>query len=267
MPNEPLDSALGVLLIGHGTRDATGTAQFLELGQRLRRRLAPLPVEFCLLEFQRPSIEDAWRQLASQTVLRVRVTPLLLFAAGHAKQDIPDVIARCQNSIKPIEFSQSKPISRHAAIVDLALDRLGESLQRLISESNVGNPEAGGGAGDRRRIAVVMVGRGNRDPCAQADMRVLAELIAHRAGVGAVHTAFYAMAEPKLPDVLDHVATSGDYDAVVVQPHLLFEGRLYQAIARQAVAAQRQYPHVQFVLAGYLGPDERVIDAIVDRIQ
>ena len=64
-----MDLADGVLLIGHGTRDAEGTREFFELASVLSKRLAPTPVEGCLLEFQRPTIDEAWQTLVDSGVI------------------------------------------------------------------------------------------------------------------------------------------------------------------------------------------------------
>jgi sirohydrochlorin cobaltochelatase len=111
-----------------------------------------------------------------------------------------------------------------------------------------------------------MVGRGNRDPCAQADMRLLSEVVNHRLEVSSTVTAFYAMAEPRLPAVLDQVAETGHVDQIVVHPHLLFEGRLHQAITAQTEEAKTRHPNVQFKMSAYLGPDRLVAKAIAGRI-
>lgn len=244
--------ASAVILVGHGTKDLVGTAQFFELGERLAERLKPQMVEASLLEFQRPTIPEAWSRLVERGAEHIHVAPLLLFAAGHAKQDIPEIVAECQATTPGIAYDQSRPISRHRSIVDLVTARIHSTL---LADSS-----------DGERIALVMVGRGNRDPCAQADMRLLSEVVSRRIDVADVFTAFYAMAEPALPAVLLAVATSGNYDRVIVHPHLLFTGRLFEAISRQVEEASEQCPRVRFQLSGYLGPDRLVADAIADRI-
>jgi sirohydrochlorin cobaltochelatase len=110
-----------------------------------------------------------------------------------------------------------------------------------------------------------MVGRGSHDPCAQADMRVLAEIVGHRALAAYVTTAFYAMAEPRVPSVLDELAGSGRFDTIVVQPHLLFAGRLFQAILNLVREASIRHPRIQWLHSDYLGPDQLVAQAIQDR--
>lgn len=240
------------MLVGHGTRDDRGTRQFFQLGQQLAQRVAPVPVQPCLLEFQQPTIPQAWSTLVQAGVRHIHVAPLLLFAAGHAKTDIPDLVKNCQNATPGISFDQSRPLARHPAIVELACKRFAES----IPPTSV--PPA--------RTALVMVGRGSHDPCAQADMRVLTEVVRHRIPVAAAFTSFYAMAQPRLPDVIDAVAASGRYDAIVVQPHLLFDGRLFQAIAGQTQQARLRHPSVLFCLSSYLGPELQVARAIANRV-
>ena len=239
----------GVLLVGHGTRDRLGTEQFFHLGTLLEQKLAPIPVAACLLEFQEPTIPQAWERLVAAGVSHIHVAPLLLFAAGHAKNDIPELVKECQKKSPRVSFDQSRPLSRHASIIELLLQRIREGASSL----------------NRNTTALVMVGRGSHDPCAQADMRVLSELIARRETFASVTTAFYAMAKPRLPDILDRVASDRSIQNIIVQPHLLFEGRLFQAIKQVVADAAQRHPSIQFNVANYLGPTEEVAQAISDR--
>lgn len=242
----------GVLLIGHGTRERAGMEQFFELGAKLQDRLGETPVEVAVLEFGPPTIPQAWQKLIDRGCDNIDVAPLLLFAAGHAKQDIPNVIEECQASGARVTCRSSRALSRQRSIVELAVRRI-EEVQRELAVA----PE---------HTAVVMVGRGSHDPCAQADMRVLTEVVGRRLDVALVDTAFYAMAEPRLPEVLDRVASRDGLQAIVVYPHLLFEGRLYQAIINQVNEAAQRHPALQFATSTYLGPDVGVADAIAQRV-
>ena len=245
------DRPRGMLLVGHGTRDPGGTAQFFQLAELLQKRVAPMPVAPALLEFQSPTIPEAWASLVSQGIHHIHVAPLLLFAAGHAKQDIPEIIAQCQADHAGITADQSRPISRHAALVGLACDRVQQGMEGVSA-----HPE---------RTALVMVGRGSHDPCAQADMKLLSQVVNQRIDVAQTLTSFYAMAEPRLPAILEQAAASGRFDTILVQPHLLFEGRLYQAIRNQVSEAAQRHPGVQFETTAYLGPKDSIAEAIADR--
>ncbi len=264
----------GVLLVGHGTRDATGTAEFFHLSDRLAEQLASdTVVRPCLLEFQQPTISEAWQSLMRCGVRRVTVAPLLLFSAGHAKGDIPGEVAAAQAvtaASETVPVSYARPISRQAAMIGIVRDRLRETLQNSADTMGAGG-----------RTAIVMVGRGSRDVCASADMQLLSEVavrgydaqtqrsLAREFGISSrgLFTTFYAMAEPCLTDTLDAVATSGQFDRIVVQPHLLFAGRLYDAISAQTHRVAVANAAVRFEVSAYLGPSAGVASAIAARIR
>ena len=74
------------------------------------------------------------------------------------------------------------------------------------------------------------------------------------------------MAQPRLSATLEKVAACGQYRDVIVYPHLLFAGRLYQAIERQVKEAHQRPDGVGFRLTHYLGPDPLVAEAIAARV-
>lgn len=246
-----------MLLVGHGTRDEIGTGQFYQLAEVLSELVTPEPVQPCLLELQPPTIREGWRRLVDAGVDHVMVLPLLLFTAGHSREDIPAAVAAAAADTPAVSYALSRPLSRHPQIIRLALERLTETFARDESL-------------DAARTAVVMVGRGSSDPCARSDMFFFSEVIsAHlsrsQLSVACVETAFYAMCEPRVPDVLDRVARRGDVRNIVVQPHLLFEGRLNQGVLRLVREAASRHPRITFRTSGYLGPDPRIAAALWDR--
>ncbi|WP_345684008.1 sirohydrochlorin chelatase [Novipirellula caenicola] len=249
-PIEPNAKPIGVLLVGHGTRDEVGTQQFFELAGKLQTQLPAMLVQPSLLEFQQPTIPVAWNRLVSQGVTEIRVAPLLLFAAGHAKQDIPDLVRKCQAATPHVSFTHTRPISRQAALVDLVCSHLRASRRQFTHPDD--------------EITLMMVGRGSHDPCAQADMRVLSEVVSHRLGIKNPSTSFYAMAQPPFAETLDHLARRSRQ--ILIHPHLLFDGRLFQAIQAIVTQAQAKYPDVEIRLSSYLGPHESVAQSIAARI-
>lgn len=255
--SSPSDAAIfpsdsGVLLIGHGTRDEDGHREFLRLGAGLAAALAPLPVELSLLELQPPRIPDAWDRLAATGVRQILAAPLLLFSAGHAKSDIPDELAACQLRHPEIAWTLSRPLSRAPELIELVARRWREA----ITDAGA-NPE---------QTAVIVVGRGSHDPCAQADLRVLAQCVRGRCPVRRVATAFYAMAEPKLDQAIASVVADPGVRHVIIQPHLLFQGAIHRTLLEQVAEASARYPTHHFTTAGYLGPDPLVVAALIRRI-
>lgn len=246
-----------MLLVGHGTRDEIGTRQFFELAEVLSQHVAPQPVQPCLLELQPPTVGEGWRRLVDAGVDHVKVAPLLLFTAGHSREDIPAAVAASAAETPGVTYAVSRSLSRHPQIVQLAVERLTEAFIR-------------GGPLDASSTAVVLVGRGSYDPCARSDMFILSEILSARLAKAQfsavrVETAFYAMCGPPITEVLDRVASDAEVRTIIVQPHLLFEGQLNQAISQLVGEAGGRHPRVRFQTSSYLGPDPRIAAAIADR--
>ena len=80
------------MLCGHGSRDDQAVTEFAVLSQHLKKRMPQYPVEYGYLEFATPIIRDGLDKLKARGVTRVLAVPGMLFAAGHAKNDIPSVL-------------------------------------------------------------------------------------------------------------------------------------------------------------------------------
>ena len=86
------DRKHGVLICGHGSRNRLAVEEFEGLARGLKARIPDLPVEYGFLEFAQPILREALDRLRAQGVEKVLAIPAMLFAAGHAKNDIPSVL-------------------------------------------------------------------------------------------------------------------------------------------------------------------------------
>ncbi len=259
----------GVLLVGHGTRELAGQQEFLALAAQVSERLHPTPVEPCFLEFAEPTIFAGLERLAERGSREVVVAPVLLFAAGHANHDIP---AAVRNACRVVEnrlgvvvaWRQASHLGCHPNILRLSLAREREALG-----------VAGRSPGHWARL---LVGRGSREPSATEEMRDFAlrrDQVPHLVGEtesfpsdrrhAGAEVCFVAMAEPRLADSLERLARSGAR-RVLVEPHLLFAGRLISEIEERVATAAKQCPDIEFLVAERLGPDRLVVEALRDRI-
>jgi sirohydrochlorin cobaltochelatase len=116
------NEATGILIVGHGTRDETGTRQFLELAEVLKERLSPAAVEAAFLEMREPGIYVAVERLVARGIERLVTAPLLLFAAGHIKRDVPGEVEKALVALgRPdLERSQAGHLGCHEGIVELS---------------------------------------------------------------------------------------------------------------------------------------------------
>jgi sirohydrochlorin cobaltochelatase len=250
-PSTAAETTSGLLLVGHGTREAAGMEEFLAAARRVARLAGALPVEPCFLEFAAPTIAAGFGRLVERGVDRVTVVPLLLFAAGHAKRDIPEAVARAAADYPWVTVEHVPHLGCHEAIVRLSNARYHEALR-------------GRAAAPADASALVMVGRGNHDASATAEMHAFVARCRAALDARVVRTAFVAMAEPPLAEVLDEVSSLG-VQRVVVVPHLLFGGVLVERIAAAVAQHAAQQPSIEWLVASHLGDSDLLARAVLAR--
>jgi sirohydrochlorin ferrochelatase len=259
-------SSTGVLLIGHGTRSPVGRRQCIALAELLRQHLSEhgasrWPLELAFLELAEPGIPEALGRLLARQVDRLIVFPLLLFAAGHARDDIPQAVrqALVKHGATDLPWVQAAPLGCHPAMLELSARQC---------------QDAPGGAWGQPGDCLLLVGRGTSDRAAQADFL---DFVAQRraaAQPAPVEAAFLAQAHPTLDTQLQHLAASG-FSRIVVQPHLLFAGELMESVSRQVAAAFDQREQPRWVVLPPLAegvlrdPRQRAlwIEAVLARLQ
>jgi len=174
-PSQQLDlqavegGPIGVMICGHGSRNRQAVSEFAQLAEGLRRHLPNVPVEYGYLEFARPILRDGLESLRAQGVKRVLAVPGMLFAAGHAKNDIPSVLNSysAETGLR-IDYGRElgvdlKMIQAAGARIREALDQANAQLEVPLAETLLvvsgprllrprcqfqrleGHPDAGGG--------------------------------------------------------------------------------------------------------------------------
>jgi sirohydrochlorin cobaltochelatase len=235
-----------LLVVGHGTTDDDGVAQFGELVELVRKNAAG-DVEGGFLELSRPPIQDAVAKLVEAGHCDVDVVPLVLVAAGHSKGDIPAALERERRRHQGLTFRYGRPLGPHPLLLADLTDRLATAVDEARW------PET----------AVVLVGRGATDPDANSEVAKTARLLLEGRGIGTVETAFVSLARPSVPEGLARAEALG-YKRVVVLPYFLFEGVLPDRIREQAdVWAQGR--DVEVRTAGLIGPSERLAQLVAER--
>jgi sirohydrochlorin cobaltochelatase len=240
----------GVVVVGHGTADATGLEEVRRLTQLVAGRLPGAAVELGYLELAAPSIAVAVDRLAARGCRGIVAAPLLLFRAGHARRDVPAALAAAA-AVHGLAVRQAEPLGAHPAIVALARRRWEEAVAGC-------GPSSGG-------TRLVFLGRGSSDP------RAVCQLcrVALAAGAGRaepVHLGFAAAASPTLDEAVGQAAAAADVRRVVVQPHLLFAGHVAGQVEAAVGRGRAARPGIAWLQVARLGPDPLVAEAVVARL-
>ena len=242
-----------VLLIGHGSPDPQGNAEYLESARLLAEQLQ-VTVEPCFLELAEPSIAQGIQQCVEAGAQHVAVLPLFLGAAGHQKNDVPVMVQEAREHEPDITFRYGTPIGAQYPVVVALADRVTEAL----ATSGTDIPSS--------QTAVILVGRGSSDPDSNSEVFKLSRLLWEGRDYGWVEVAFQTVTRPQVASVIDRCVRLGARRVVVV-PYLLFTGFVRNDIEQQVMAVREHYAGVEVLLARHLANHAGVIDAIAQRYQ
>jgi sirohydrochlorin cobaltochelatase len=240
--------APALLIVGHGSRDSRGAAEFHDLVDLVRRRNPSLTVEGGFIELSRPPISECVDRLADRGARNVAAVPLMLLAAGHAKDDIPATLVREKMGHPEMSFSYGRALGIRPELLEL----MDERISTLLLEEKKGE------------TAILIVGRGSSDPDANSDLSKIARLFYEGRPYPIVESAYVSITQPDVAEGLDRCLKLGAKH-VVVFSYFLFTGVLEERIREQSSAFAEANPGVEVRYAGYFGPDPRLANLVVER--
>lgn len=239
-----------LMLVGHGTDDDGGVAEFVAFTERVRGLLAAdgVDVDGGFIELARPTVHDAWTALSGRGHATMAAVPLVLVAAGHAKGDIPAALQREVVRAPGTAFVLGRPLGPHPVLLDLLDERIDAVLPRS----------------ERQGTAVLLVGRGSTDPDANAEVCKVARLLQEGRDLAFVEPAFVSLARPDVAAGLQRCRALGAR-RVVVAPYFLFDGVLPRRVVEQAAAFGAANAGVEVRTAGYLGDCDALARLVAER--
>ena len=244
---------LGVMLCGHGSRDDGAVKEFAVLAGHLKKRLPHYPVEFGYLEFATPIIRTGLDALKAEGVTRVLAVPGMLFAAGHAKNDIPSVL-NTYAAANNLKIDYGKELGIDPKMMRAAGDRIQEALDKAGNDVPI------------HETMLMVVGRGASDPDANSNVSKVTRILWEGFGFGWAETCYSGVTFPLVDPGLEHAAKLG-YKRIIVFPYFLFTGILVDRIYDATDAVAARHPDITFIKAGYLNDHPQVIETFVERIE
>ena len=243
----------GIMICGHGSRDEGAVAEFEKLALGIRKRSNGIPVEYGFLEFATPVIKDGLAALVNQGVTDVLAVPGMLFAAGHAKNDIPSVLNTWSAENDAIDIRYGRELAIDPKMLKAAADRIQEALDSAIDNVPV------------EETMLVVIGRGASDPDANSNVAKVMRMLWEGFGFGWGETAYSGVTFPLIEPGLEHAAKLG-YRRIVVFPYFLFTGVLMRRIYDYTDVVADRHPHIEFIKAPYLNDHPMVIETFMERI-
>ena len=249
-----MDEKLGVMVCGHGSRDERAVVEFQSVARGLRERIPHMETEWGFLEFATPIIRDGLDALLQKGVKRVLAVPGMLFAAGHAKNDIPSVLNRYQAGHEGIRIEYGRELGIDLKLIRAAGDRIEAALAKSAPDVS------------RHETLLMVVGRGASDPDANSNVSKVMRMLWEGMGFGWGEVCYSGVTFPLVQPGLEQAAKLG-YKRILVFPYFLFTGVLVQRIYDHTDEVAARHPDIEFIKAEYLNDHPLVLDCFADRVQ
>ena len=256
MADKPKASKPGIMVCGHGSRDKGAEREFGLVAEGLKKRFPDMPVEYGFLEFSAPNIHMGLDSLIDQGVNEIYAVPGMLFAATHAKNDIPSVLTTFDEANSGVKVEYGNELGLHDAMINAFQARIYESM-----DIDPQQPPA-----SLYDTMLVVVGRGTSDTMANAEVAKLTRIVNENMGFGWADTVYSGVTYPSVGEGLERLVKLG-FKKIIVAPYFLFTGRLIKRIYGYVDHVAKQFPEVEFIKTPYLKDHEKVIDAFEVRVR
>ncbi|MDE0590794.1 sirohydrochlorin chelatase [Halocynthiibacter sp. C4] len=246
----------GVMICGHGSRSQAAVDEFAVLAEKLPPLLpSDWMVDYGYLEFANPVIRDGLDRLREAGCEKIVAVPGMLFAAMHAKNDIPTVL-NTYAAKHGIDVSYGRELGVDPKMIAAA----GARVQEAVDKANAEHGEL-----PLEETCLVVIGRGASDPDANGNVSKIARMLWEGMGFGWCEVGYSGVTFPLVEPCLNHVAKLG-YKRVIVFPYFLFTGILIDRIYGFTDQVAEAHPDIQFVKAGYLNDHPKVLETFAERV-
>ena len=249
-----MEERFGVMVCGHGSRDEEAVIEFLNFAKKLKKKLLQYELDWGFLEFATPVIKRGLDSLREKGIREIMSIPVMLFAAGHAKNDIPSVLNAYQAQFPELSISYGRELGIDLKLIRAAGERVKEAIEQ--ADGNI-SPE---------ETLLMVVGRGSSDPDANSNVSKVTRMLWEGLGLGWAETAYSGVTFPLIKPGLEHACRLG-FKRIVVFPYFLFTGILVKRIYQYTDLVAAEHPEIQFVKASYLNDHPLVLDTFSERVE
>ncbi|MGF6807830.1 sirohydrochlorin cobaltochelatase [Paraburkholderia sp. Clong3] len=112
----------GLILFGHGARDARWREPFERLADKLRAARAATgeapAVTLAFLELMEPDLPTAVAQLVTQGCDAITVVPVFFGQGGHVRKDLPAIVDHCRAAHPGVEIHCAVAVGEDDSVLD-----------------------------------------------------------------------------------------------------------------------------------------------------
>lgn len=117
-----------IIVIGHGSRSAEATGQFLQVVEMVKTAYAQDLVLAAFMELASPRLADAVREAIDAGARDIIVAPCFLFQGIHIKEDIPEMLAEYRQQYPELTVRFARPLGPDPRIAAIVAERVEEII-------------------------------------------------------------------------------------------------------------------------------------------
>jgi sirohydrochlorin cobaltochelatase len=109
----------GIVLFGHGARDARWAEPFARLAEKLRvAHGAAGPVSLAFLELMEPDLPGAVASQVAAGCATLTVVPVFFGQGGHVRRDLPAVLDVCRAAHPGVQIFCASAVGEDDSVLD-----------------------------------------------------------------------------------------------------------------------------------------------------
>jgi sirohydrochlorin cobaltochelatase len=114
-----LNSAIGVVLFAHGSRDPLWRLPIDAVAEHIKGQWPDMSVTVAFLELTPPDLTSSVEQMMKQGLSHVRIVPMFLGVGRHAREDLPQIVRGLSEAYPQMHFELAPAIGEHPAMTAL----------------------------------------------------------------------------------------------------------------------------------------------------
>ncbi|MBX3061723.1 MAG: sirohydrochlorin chelatase [Anaerolineae bacterium] len=243
-----------LIIVGNGS-DEQNPADFDQLAAALAQQLN-VPTLTAYLDAS-PSISEALRQgINAHQPRRVVVQPLLVGTSAAKKNNLRLTIESARELYPDVGLHYAPELGSHSGVI---------AAYRVLIEAAI---QAAAQPIVPADTALIVVGRGSRDPESNADVYMLARRLWEEVKFGSLEVAYHRLTKPDLAAAINRCLQIGAR-RIVISPYMLYERSVYETILKQARQLQPLIVDsgAELLITDHLNDDAGMVAAITARYQ
>jgi sirohydrochlorin cobaltochelatase len=247
------NKAITIVICGHGSRHDNMLAEFRNFIRKIKIQFPKNPLSHGFLEISDPNIETTLKKVIKTGAKKILVIPVMLFAAGHIKKDIPNLIRKSLTKNSKIEVKIAREIGIDKKLLKVAKQKIEKTLQtspHIISE---------------RETMLMVIGRGTSLKKVNEKIVNISRSLKKQMKFSENKTSFVGVATPDFKTSLTESAKK-KFKRIVIFPYLLFTGTLLNRIHAITGKISQQFPETEFLISSCFKDHPLVIKSFTERI-